>query len=381
MTVKFMPSWSWDINKTENKLTQLASEGFLLTGFKKSGKFIFEKGKKEDLKFRIVKEKNYNGKVPKRFTENGWEKCAECKNHYIIKNPDKKTSVAPSYKQWVSYYRKVQATLFLIFSGTLGGILGLVTFFEDTPQSNTILIIILSIIMLFTLIALFIAHNSNKKILSNNTNSVDFDFTIPKENFIYSKEEEKMMLKSKQMIKKSPLFWISAPDKAEKMVEKMAQEGWKFYRFDKLGTEFYFIKSKPCKLRFVVDFQNEISDEYISITKEMGWKLHFASASKVEGYCIWSKEYTDNDNVPELYSDDNTMSDFIKRRFCKMTILSVVAVIIYTSLIILLLTVGEMTPLKIALCIVSFIVIIEYGIFSVKSIISYLKMKKRTKDL
>ena len=165
------------------------------------------------------------------------------------------------------------------------------------------------------------------------------------------------------------------------MVEKMAQEGWKFYRFDKLGTEFYFIKSKPCKLRFVVDFQDEISDEYISITKEMGWKLHFASVTKVEGYCIWSKEYTDNDNVPELYSDYNTMSDFLKRRFYKMTIPSVLAVIININLIILLLTDGEMTPPKITLCIISFIVIIEYGIFSVKSIIGYLKMKKRTKDL
>ena len=381
MTVKFIPSWSWDINKTEDKLAQLASEGFLLTGFKKSGKFIFEKGKKEDLKFRIVKEKNYNGKVPKRFTENGWEKCAECKNHYIIKNPDKKNSVAPSYKQWVSYYRKVQAISFMIFCMALGFILGMITVFKENQPSNTVLIIILSIMILLILTTLFIAHNSNKKILSYNTNSVDFDFTIPKENFIYSKKDEKIMLKSKQIIKKSYLFWISAPDKAEKMVEKMAQEGWKFYRFDKLGTEFYFIKSKPCKLRFVVDFQDEISDEYISITKEMGWKLHFASVTKVEGYCIWSKEYTDNDNVPELYSDYNTMSDFFKRRFYKMTIPSVLAVIIYINLIILLLTDGEMTPPKITLCIISFIVIIEYGIFSVKSIIGYLKMKKRTKDL
>ncbi len=382
MIVKFMPFWSFDVIKAEEKLSRLATEGLVLTGFKPYGLFTFEQGEAEQVRYRIVREKKSEGRVPKRFIENGWTKCADSRNCYIIKNADKETDAEPSYKSWVSIYRMLQGFVFFLLCFFVGTLIGCsAAFFEniaDGKKTEATPIIVSVIGTLLFLLLLLRIHHSNKKILSKNTDSVKFDFTIPEENFVYTPAEEKAMLKSKQMIKKSPVFWIAAPDKAEAMVEKMASEGWKFYRFDKLGQNFYFIKSEPCRLRFIVDWQEEITDDYISVTRESGWKLEFASVTKTAGYCIWSKEYTDEEEIPELYSDNASALGFARNYLLKMILPIVISVILYIFIITDMLQ-NEFTPFTIGFCIFCAVFILEYGFFAVKSLGYYLRLKKKIK--
>ncbi len=381
MTVKFMPFWFADVVKSEEKLSRLASEGLMLTGFKPYGLFTFEEGEVEQVRYRIVREKKCEGRVPKRLTENGWVKCADSRNYYIIKNADKETEAEPSYKSWVTLYRTLQTVMFFIICFVVGMFIGAgAATLEDISTKEIhwqVLIVPFVLSVIFILIWRKL-HNSNKKVLEKNPDAVKFDFTIPEENFIYTKEQEKAMLKSKEMIKKSPFFWVAAPDKAEAMVEKMAAEGWKFYRFDKLGQDFYFIKSEPCKMRFIVDFQDEISEEYIALTKENGWKLEFASVTKKDGYCIWSREYADDEETPELYSDNESALNHAKNYLKKMIIPLTVDVILAVMLIIWCFTDDlGMTPFKIGYVIFMAVIAVEYGFFAIKSLGYYFRLKKK----
>lgn len=381
MTVKFMPFWFADVVKSEEKLSRLASEGLMLTGFKPYGLFTFEQGEAEQVRHRIVREKKCEGRVSKRLTENGWVKCADSRNYYIIKNADKETEAEPSYKSWVTLYRTLQTIIFFCICFVVGMFIGAgAATLEDIATKE---IHWHTLIVPFVLSVIFILfwrkiHKSNKKVLDKNPDAVKFDFTIPEENFIYTKEQEKVMLKSKEMIKKSPFFWVAAPDKAEAMVEKMAAEGWKFYRFDKLGQDFYFIKSEPCKLRFIVDFQAEISEDYIAITKENGWKLEFASVTKKDGYCIWSREYADGEEIPELYSDNESALNHAKNYLKKMIIPLAVDVILAVMLIIWCFTDDlGMTPFKIGFVIFMAVIALEYGFFAIKSLGYYSRLRKK----
>lgn len=382
MTVKFMPFWFADVVKSEEKLSRLASEGLMLTGFKPYGLFTFEQGETEQVRYRIVREKKCGGRVPKRFTENGWVKCADSKHYYIIKNADKETEAEPSYKSWVSFYRVVQIVFYLLICFFAGAFIGAsAAAIENVAEGKAIklpFLITAAVAAIISILLLIYFHRSNKKVLAKNTDAVKFKFTIPEENFIYTKEQEKAMLKSKEMIKKSPFFWIAAPDKAEAMVEKMAAEGWKFYRFDKLGQDFYFIKSEPCKLRFIVDFQSEISEDYIALTKEDGWKLEFASVTKKDGYCIWSREYTDDEEIPELYSDNESALNHAKNYLKKMIIPLTVDVILAVMLIIWCFTDDlGMTPFKIGYMIFMAVIALEYGFFAIKSVGYYSRLRKK----
>ena len=382
MITKHMPFWKLDITKTEEKLSKLAADGKILTGFKPNGKFIFEKSEPKELRFRIAKEKKCGGEMPKRLAEKGWVKAAGSKNYYIAYTDKSSAERGPAYQNWVTYYRITQSILIMCIGYVVGMFIGsgaanLENLAEgkNTNLGFEIISFILSAIFILLWIRI---HKSNKKILAQNPENVKFDFTIPEENFIYTKKEEKAMMKSKQMIKKSPIFWIASPDKAEAMVEKMASEGWKFYRFDKFGSDFYFIKSEPCNLRFVVDFQNEISDEYISLTKSDGWKLEFASVTKKDGYCIWSREYGEDEERPELYSDNDSAlahaKNYLKRMIIPVAIYAVLAVI----LIVFCFTDDlGMTPFKIGYIIFLVIVAVEYGFFAVKSLGYYLRLKKK----
>ena len=76
-----MPFWFADVVKSEEKLSRLASEGLVLTGFKPYGLFTFEEGETEQVRYRIVREKKCEGRVPKRLIENGWVKCEDSKKY------------------------------------------------------------------------------------------------------------------------------------------------------------------------------------------------------------------------------------------------------------------------------------------------------------
>lgn len=382
MTVKNMPFWFFDLKKTEEKLSEYAEEGLFPVAFKASGKFTLEERTSEKARFRIVRSKGCRGKAPRGIIEKGWINDTGSKNYYIV-HKDKVESM-PSYKGQISAYRALQTAGFFVICFMIGSIFGTsMAVLEDVEKGEAEpFIILLSIIP--ELIGILVAwlftlkiYNANKKLLAESEDSIKINFTIPEENFVYTKEQEKQMLKSGQMKKKTPLAWITAPDKTEEWVEKMATQGWKFYRLSKWANTFYFIKSEPCKLKFFIDYQKDIDDDYIINAKDGGWKLEFLSVTRHEGYCIWSKEYADDE--PMFYSDSDSALQHAKKYFLSMILPMILVFILYIFIVVDILFISEFTATaaQIMMLVFGAFVIAESGLFSVRSLGYLLRLKKK----
>ena len=384
---KFFPLWYADIIKTENKLSELSGKGLHMTGLSPfMCIFSFEKGENQRERYRICPAKGCGGEPPKGLSAGGWEKVCGGKNYYAVKNADPDTENVPSYSNWKTYNRISLYAAFMFFCFVLGLLSSFIMgALEDldagklsVTDSEIIAFFLIFAVGLIPMIRLFI---SNRRLAKTDT---DLDLkgkvikTIPEGNFLYTPKEEKQMLKDGRMMRKFPIGWFYAPDRAEEMVEKLAAEGWRFYRFNQLGTVFYFVKSEPCKIKFVVDYQNEAKDEYFLNGKDDGWKLEFTSASRLQCFVVWSKEY-DGNEAPEFYSDGETKLRHAKRMAYTFGIMltACAAVMIMSSFVIVQEQMSESMPLFIYFMLLYLIVLVEFGVFASRSICYYIRTKRR----
>ncbi|MBP1547732.1 MAG: DUF2812 domain-containing protein [Oscillospiraceae bacterium] len=378
---KFMPLWFFDVTVTEKKLSELHSKGHHLSGFSPlSGMFEFSDGGNENVIYRICRLKGCNGTAPKGVTANGWESVCGTRNFYIAKNSDTETENIPSYKFWQTLNRVIIFIVLLIFCYFLGFLMGFGggrIEHNGTVHDDMRFIFAAAVELILLVITLFL-WKANKNLSKKGTDLglSGFAKTIPGENLVYTKEEEKQMLKSGQMIKKAPLGWFYAPDKAEEMVERLAREGWKFYRFNEMGTVFYFIKSEPCKLKFVVDYQSEASDEYYLQSKDDGWKLEFTSMMRTMCFVVWSKEYTDSESEPEFYSDEANEMKLAKRMAFT---LGIPMLVLGAAMLIFAIWITINKPKVAAILPAYALVFAEYTYFGSKATGFYLRTRKKHK--
>lgn len=385
MSKKFIPLWFSDVIATENKLTKLAEQGQLLTDFSRvTGVFTFEEGEKTSPRYRICLCKGM-GSIPKGLAANGWEEVCAGKGYYVVKHPDINVKDVPSYSAWKTLSRTVLVIFFLILCfalGMLGGYMGAAledgAVFFDSPLDYVI--VTFGCISLIGLLFGSKGHSKLSKTDSDLKLKGKLLKTIPEDNFIYTPEEEKEMLRSGRMITKFPLGWFYGPDKAGEMVENMAEKGWKFYRLNNMGTVFYFIKSDPCKLKFVTDYQNEATDEYFLAGKDDGWKLEFTSVTRSMSFVVWTKEYEGEDE-PEFYTDGECA---LKHAKSMMLTFSLPMFITVAALIFIMVSAiadsadifddasGIFMVAVICLCSV------EYLYFAVKTIGFYIRTRKNT---
>lgn len=378
---KYMPLWFLDVIAAEEKLQKLSAEGLVVTDFSPLGGAVtLEEGEKKPLRYRIC----HGNAAPRGLLASGWRQVWAGKRYYIAAHDDPGIEAVPDYRSWKTANRLTMMIFFFIFCCAFGFCMGVVggsdgAVLESFPPFFTSMMIVGSI----SLLAMIYFFTVNRKLAKYNKDlnltGAGAIKTIPKENFIYTPEEEKQMLKSGKMIKKSPLGWFYAPDDAEKMVEKMAAEGWRFYRFNPLGTTFYFIKSDPCRLRFVVDFQNEATDEYFTAAADDGWKLEFTSAMRMGSFIVWSKEY--EDEKPEFYSDSSDVVRRARRTALILGIPMVFFAIFCVAFIVFVFVVdAEDFYEALFLAILYFIIGIEYSVFGVKAIGYYFRIKEKFKD-
>lgn len=329
MSISFKPFYWLDINKTEIWLARLSGEGKVLSGVNfLLGVFHFEEGAPAERTYLIRRSPGCGGNIPRKMSEDGWKTVCGNKNNYAA-SYDGKSGLTPSckgYRLRISILKFICAIVVCYVVGFLGGITASYLdrhslpagderyiasfgdFFERTYSEYIIHFLLLA------LGAAGIAVTMRSGHIYDSMSGIEdaIDFTIPRENFLYTKEQEKQMIKEKKLIAKTKFAWFYSPDKAEEYVENMEAQGWNFYRFDKFGKTFYFLKGEKRKVRFVVDYQNYISDEYLQSNIEAGWKLQFKSHSKITGYVIWLKEY-EGDEPPEFYSDGDSMLKYARR--------------------------------------------------------------------
>ncbi len=318
MKKKFFPFWFINVISTEEKLMKLSGNGLHLSDMSYyKGVFVFEEGEQKQERYRICPSKGCGGEPPKGLAESGWERVCGGKNYYVVKNPDPDVKNVPAYDKWKTCNRLWLYGTYMLFCFALGVIIGFFSnvLYNDktpTPCETAAIVILLTV----TLIPMIILFKANRRLAKTDTDlglGGKVFKTVPKENILYTPEEEKQMLKDGRMMKKFLPGWFYAPDKTAEMVEKLALEGWKFYRFDEVGIGMYFIKSEPCHLIFVTDYQNEARDEYFTNAREDGWKLEFTSITRIQCLVVWTKEYAEGDEPPRFYSDMEEMLKYARR--------------------------------------------------------------------
>ncbi len=390
----FKPFYWLDIVKTEKRLSDMSMSGKHLKSMNFIlGTFEFENGEPCRKTYIIRRSPKCRGNAPKKLISEGWETVCGNKNNYAAVC-DGESDTCPSfrgYRRTISIGKIICFFILCFGVGMLSGMAAAFSSRSELPEDNEKYIGSFSefaeknasdYIMGGVLIALAAAVGavlirSGSKYDKLTGDEYDLKFTIPAGNFTYTKEQEKQMLKNKTMIAKVKPGWFYSPDKGEGYVEQMERDGWNFYRFDKIGVTFYFVKGTPRKVKFVVDYQDDISDEYLSVNREAGWKLQFKSVTKVGGYIMWLKEYDGEE--PEFFSDSESMRKRSKQLAVLYGVTFSYVIIAYAALACLMVKnsgFDKSIPVIVMCGMISF----EYGLFGMKSISYYFRMREKYKE-
>ena len=333
----FRPLWFADVISTEKWLDKQAANGKKLRSFGFLGIFDFEDDIPNDMHHRIVYMKGADGHAPKGLILQGWQDVCGKKGLYAVRNPDRNAEISYEGLQTINRFVLFGLVMLLCFFG--GSYLGMAAAFigrvSDGELTVTDLpsfifrqpVFFIGLVISLILVILFI--HGGKKLPKSVVKMGGKIKTIPQENFKYTKEEEKAMLKDGRLMKKTRLGWFYDPDNIAEYIEKQAAAGWKLYRLDDMGTSFFFEKSEPTHICFVTDFQNNITEEYIENCKDDGWKFEFQSFTKILSYAVWTKEYTDT--CPEFYSDEETQGIQAKRMFLATGLWLLLAAVVFLS--------------------------------------------------
>ncbi|MBF4694157.1 DUF2812 domain-containing protein [Fusibacter ferrireducens] len=98
-------------------------------------------------------------------------------------------------------------------------------------------------------------------------------------------------------------WWGWQCDAFEAYLESMALKGWILERTTFAHTCLHFIKAEPTKIRYCVDYQNDIqlSQEYRHIMEDDHWQL----VNKLSGWYLWQKRY--EAKRPSIFTDKQSL--------------------------------------------------------------------------
>jgi hypothetical protein len=90
-------------------------------------------------------------------------------------------------------------------------------------------------------------------------------------------------------------------EKFENWLEEKEREEWNLSKVDYI-LRFRFEKGESRKMRYCVDYQNSVEDNYFELFKEDGWVL---VDEKIAPWYIWRKSY--EDERPNIYTDTKSL--------------------------------------------------------------------------
>lgn len=204
--------WSYDVQKTEKWLADMAKKGYILVSVDFNLRlFKFEIKIERELIYRIVYSEGGNSEIPKGLAQNGWGKVVESKFWSILINEKTFKSIEsfPSRQRIIAKNEKVKYITGILFSITLmlniiliGGIIKYVT--DITVAEKTLLLVKITFINRFTIlgsISLYIylkIRSSNKKLNIENNLLSGNDTSLEKEE-VYDKRIEKNLNQGKKL--------------------------------------------------------------------------------------------------------------------------------------------------------------------------------------
>lgn len=297
MFKKWKPFWSYDIEKTEEWLSEMVRKGYRLRAINKITRmFSFEHVEQEELSYHISYEKNQQT-LPTMLTDSGWKECITEGNWRILENDEPNISLFPTRDELVKrnrlhslvltiisiyYGMQLFLPLFLIFTIITSSGESVEFTVEPSPLWFLTLLYFLQVIAVIIL-----AVTMTRKLRAFERN-------------YYDMETDEEVFVGKTFAKWKP-NWMTAPDITEKWLEEMALKGNHLVKVQ--ATRFVFEKGSPKRIAYALDFQWKASPTYVEIHKSAGWKFMYTTAQSFLKTAIWAKEYNENEEKPQLTYD------------------------------------------------------------------------------
>lgn len=390
----FRPFWSYDIKKTEVWLSGMAKKGYFLVGLNRWTRcFFFRQGKSKSLTYRIGYDKLHGSSLSRSLLEEGWIAVLQSGKWSVMSNEKPLEQIkTSSVREGII---KRNRTIVYIFSGILIYLTGIAlsnltmmsfSLFQDGSVEvveSPLWILTYSLlgfaiaIFVLSIYSVFKINKTNKYLISEK--NIKLQGVNHMEGRL-SKEKEKQLKRSGQMVVKRKLGWMYSPDRIEKWLETMEELGLNLYRVSGTGTAFYFIIGSPRKVSYCADYQNISDESYFDMHRDAGWKSAFSSYSSLQRWTIWSREFSEGEERPQIYSDKTHHLKHARRIAIAYTILFLPMVIMYIlniGLFIGMMFNNGTTRLSLLNTVMFLFCIFFFGSFTVRTWLYYMRLRKR----
>ncbi|WP_438313642.1 DUF2812 domain-containing protein [Sporosarcina sp. FA9] len=295
MIKKWRPFWSYDVEKTEHWLAEMAAEGKkvvqvnLITRF-----FAFEEAVSAKVEYQIIYDK-LKSPLTRTLEKSGWKSRVEEGNWRFVENAKdairaypvrdgilKRNKLHATVATGVSFFSGAQALFMLLL------LLILLTSGEGFEGSGPFGIIV-SAHLTQSVVIMFLAIYLKKKIRAFEHN--------------YFNTGEDVLNTTGETFSIWKLSWAETPDLLEDWLSDMALRGNHFVRIGKQNGRFNFEKGEPKHVSYVYDYQLKASSLYYDLHKSEGWKLKYTSTFSITKQSIWMKEYKPGEKKPQFTYD------------------------------------------------------------------------------
>lgn len=333
------PFWSYDVERTENWLKDMAKQGYSLKKLKRASRgFYFEQGTPQNLSYRISFDRNQGPVLASGLIENGWEIAAASGKWQILKNSnsEKDIKTAPVRQGIITHNRNVSFVFFGLLFYLLGVLLANVsTIASSWIQDGTVSVepsplwAVTYLFLALTLGAIGLASYSIFKIKKSNQAMLREEAGAAAAKSKNSQPTLEISQPSGHFVKKIKLGWMYAPDRLESWLEKMEQQGYQLHHVGPIGTVFYFVKGEARRMSYHAEYMSTVESSYFSIYEDAGWLKIFESWSTMEKWVIWSREYRGGEEKPRIYTEGSSHLKRARRMASLYTVLFLPMIFIY----------------------------------------------------
>jgi hypothetical protein len=329
MTKKvFRPFWSYDVQATEKWLSAMAAKGYHLQALKRGSIFVFIAGEQKNATYFIGYRKLAGNPLAASLQDDGWFNVSS-RGKWVVsanENPVEQIKIYPLRDDgFLSRNRTIMyiTGFFAITHFFMFFILNLLRFADFTttfvPSPFWAVHVLFYTFVYYSFIKLYFA---NKRLKYERGEKENISANL-------SPDVEEAYQRHGRLIKRVKLGWMYDPDKLERWLEQMEEQGYNLYRVGWSGTVFYFVEGKPRQVKYYADFHNKTDDSYFHIHQDAGWKVVFTRSSIFEQWTILSREYQKGEDKPQLYSDTSDVLQSARRVAVTYSAIFVPMIMIY----------------------------------------------------
>ncbi|WP_042201738.1 DUF2812 domain-containing protein [Paenibacillus camerounensis] len=332
MKTVFRPFWSYELHRTEAWLTEMAAQGWMFAGWNlRLRTFSFRQDSPVRMIWQIAYDPSAITDIPAALAAVGWRKHLQQGKWSVYANSGQPEQIKlyPARKDLLKRSR----THSLFFTGVTvyAAVITIipVTLLAASVWSGTPVHVVKSPMWLVTGIAGFV-------LLLLLTAAVTALYKIRTESRHYYSENgrtqtsEPMHLSAGRRAVRLRLGWMYSPDRLEKWLENQERRGYNLYKVGRLGTMFYFIKGSPRLVNYHADYQLAADPDYFELHRAAGWKNRFSTSFSTRKWTIWSKEYDQGEERPQMYSDPFHRLKHVRRIAMYYTLLFLPMLLLYS---------------------------------------------------